>query len=272
MQIKQVATILGYGESQILEVFRNTLPTKLYWILFPILDLRQAVETAKRILTKEMGQSSASLFMNIKDGTDRRVSFSTRDELGDKIDKLTVAMSRLAAKDSHEKRSFKPQIYKSRGQNKSFNQENFQNRPSDRNTGKYTSSRTKQNYRDSSSQGNFRGYKRQNSRGGYRNGRHNDYKRGRNGSRERIFTRNYNSSRNRSPSNSRSRSGSRANTNKDRIRCYNCREYDHFARDCPNSREKREVERLKQILDMEAEGQTYRHDSPIENYRGPLNL
>ena len=26
---------------------------KLYWILFPIEDLRQAVETAKRVLTKE---------------------------------------------------------------------------------------------------------------------------------------------------------------------------------------------------------------------------
>ena len=51
--IRQVATLLGYKEPQILEVFKNTLPTKLYWILFPIEDLRQAVETAKRILTKE---------------------------------------------------------------------------------------------------------------------------------------------------------------------------------------------------------------------------
>ena len=51
--IRQVATLLGYGEPQILEVFKNTLPTKLYWILFPIEDLRQAVDTAKRILTKE---------------------------------------------------------------------------------------------------------------------------------------------------------------------------------------------------------------------------
>ena len=50
--------------------------------------------------------------MNVRDGTERKVSFNTRDELGDKIDKLTVGMSRLAAKDSHEKRPFKPQIYK----------------------------------------------------------------------------------------------------------------------------------------------------------------
>ena len=51
--IRQVAARLGYGEPQILEVFKNSLPTKLYWILVPIEDLRQAVETAKRILTKE---------------------------------------------------------------------------------------------------------------------------------------------------------------------------------------------------------------------------
>ena len=49
--IRQVATLLGYQEPQILEVFKNTLPTKLYWVLFPIMNLRQAVETAKRILT-----------------------------------------------------------------------------------------------------------------------------------------------------------------------------------------------------------------------------
>ena len=53
MQIRQVATPLGYGEPQVLKVFKNMLPTKLYWILFPIIDLRQAVESAKRILTKE---------------------------------------------------------------------------------------------------------------------------------------------------------------------------------------------------------------------------
>ena len=75
-------------------------------------DIRQAVETAKRILTKEKldkqlrGQSSASPFMNIRNGTERRVSFSARDELGGKIDKMTVAMSRLAAKDNHERRPF----------------------------------------------------------------------------------------------------------------------------------------------------------------------
>ena len=121
IRIRQVATLLGYGEPQILEVFKNTLPTKLYWVLFPIENLRQVVETAKRILTKEKldrqltGQSSTSPFLNIRDGNDRRVSFNARDELGDKIDKLTAMMSKLVAKESHKRKPFKPQIYKSRG-------------------------------------------------------------------------------------------------------------------------------------------------------------
>ena len=44
--IRKVAALLDYGEPQVLEVFKNTLPTKLYWILFPIEDLRQVVEIA----------------------------------------------------------------------------------------------------------------------------------------------------------------------------------------------------------------------------------
>ena len=43
-------------------------------------------------------------------------------------------------------------------------------------------------------------------------------------------------------------------------------------RDCTNSREERDLERLQQMLDMDTEEQTYRQDSPIENRRGPLNL
>ena len=83
-QIRQVATLLGYGEQQILEVFKNTFPTKLYWILFSIEDLRQVVETAKRILTKEKldkqltGQAFTTPLMSIREGGSRKVSFDTR--------------------------------------------------------------------------------------------------------------------------------------------------------------------------------------------------
>ena len=79
IRIRQAANLLVYGEPQILEVFKNTLPTKLYWILFPIEDLRQAVDTAKRILTKEKldkqltGQTSTTPFMSIREGADKSV-------------------------------------------------------------------------------------------------------------------------------------------------------------------------------------------------------
>ena len=154
--------------------------------------------------------------MNIRDGTERKVSFNVRDELGDKIDKLTVLMSRLVAKDSNEKRPFKPQIYKSRdfypqGQNRFYNQRGYQNRgrlgsrSDSRNRGQYGNNRPRfqQNYRDNNFQENTRGYGRQHSKGKYRNNRCSDYNRSRDRSRERTFSRNYGNNRDRSSSNSR---------------------------------------------------------------------
>ena len=79
------------------------------------------------------------------------------------------------------------------------------------------------------------------------------------------FTRNYNNSRDRSSSNSRLRSGSRASTNRDRIRCYACREHDHFVADCTNSREERNLEQWQQMLNMEEE--SHRIESADENHR-----
>ena len=68
--------------------------------------------------------------MSIGEGASRRVSFGTRGELNDKIDKLTVMVGKLAAKDSGKTRQFKPQIHQSRGrgQNGSYSQRNYQNR------------------------------------------------------------------------------------------------------------------------------------------------
>ena len=100
-----------------------------------------------------------------------------------------------------------------------------------------------QNHRERSQyakndRGNFRGsqiYKGQNFRGGYRGSlRNSTFDRGRRRLRERQFLGNF---RRNDTSSSRSRSGSRASTNKDRIRCLKCREYEHFAKDCPNMSE-----------------------------------
>ena len=75
-------------------------------------------------------------------------------------------------------------------------------------------------------------------------------------SRERSFSwNNINNARrnDRSISNSKSRSGSRVSTNRDRISCYNCREYDHFAKDCPTSKEEREIEQIQQMFNFDEE-------------------
>ena len=58
--------------------------------------------------------------MSIKDIHNRRITFNTGDELGDKINRLTVIIGKLAARDSRSGRQFKPQLYqgKKRGQNR----------------------------------------------------------------------------------------------------------------------------------------------------------
>ena len=47
LRIRQVVRLLGYGEPQVLEVFKNMVPNRLYWVLFPINNLHEAVQTAK---------------------------------------------------------------------------------------------------------------------------------------------------------------------------------------------------------------------------------
>ena len=41
---RQVITLLDNGEPQVLEVFKNTLPTRLYLVPFPLEDLRQVIK------------------------------------------------------------------------------------------------------------------------------------------------------------------------------------------------------------------------------------
>ena len=64
LRMSQVAVMLNYGEMQILENFKNTLPYRLYSILINVNNLRDAIDLANRVLTKEKldrqltGQSS----------------------------------------------------------------------------------------------------------------------------------------------------------------------------------------------------------------------
>ena len=78
-----MAALLNYGEPQILELFKNTLPSRLYYMLYQINDLRVSVETAKRLLTKEQmdkkaGQSTASPFMQVSQGNSKNKNKTER--------------------------------------------------------------------------------------------------------------------------------------------------------------------------------------------------
>ena len=83
--------------------------------------LGHVVERAKKILTKEKihrqlsKQFSSTPFMSIRDNHNRKVSSDTKEDLGDKIDRLVVMIGKLTTRDSGTGRQFKPQFYQGRG-------------------------------------------------------------------------------------------------------------------------------------------------------------
>ena len=131
--VRHVATLLVY-----IRGLYEILQTKLYWVLFPILDLRQAVETAKRILTKEKidgqlaGQNSLTPFISITEGFGKKVTFDMTDGIEKKIHKLMVMMGKLVMEYEGQNRPFKAQVYQSnrgRGQIRcNFDQRRYQDR------------------------------------------------------------------------------------------------------------------------------------------------
>ena len=78
------------------------------------MDLRQAEEMTKRIVTKEKidrqlaGQTISTPFMNIKEEFGKKVTFDTMDGIEQKIDKLMVMMGKLVMEDEGQNRQFKP--------------------------------------------------------------------------------------------------------------------------------------------------------------------
>ena len=42
-------------------------------------------------------------------------------------------------------------------------------------------------------------------------------------------------------------------TNRDRIRCYKCREYDHFAKYCPVTKVEKETDQIEQMFNLDKE-------------------
>ena len=127
IRIKQVAILLCYEDLQVLEVFKNTVPNRLYWVLFPIDNLREVVETAKRFLTKEkidrqMTGQSTTPFMKLAEKKRKTVTFDARDTLektGENMERMMAFTDKMYIKLDQKEVPYKPQIYqRGRGQNR----------------------------------------------------------------------------------------------------------------------------------------------------------
>ena len=95
-------------------------------------------------------------------------------------------------------------------------------------------------------------YRGQNFSGGYiRNNRNDNFGRGKSRSRDRQYSDTF--IRNDRSSISRARLCLRICTNRDRIRCFGCREYDHFTKDCTNLQTDKQPEQIQQMYNLDME-------------------
>ena len=140
-KVKQVVALLNYEEPQILELFKNTLPSRLYYMLYQINDLRVVVETAKRLLTKEQmdkkaGQATASPFMQISQGnsknktekSEKKVSLSVVEAIErttDSIERLASLMDKMDTKLDRREDQYRPRVYQGRGRGCGYRQNNY---------------------------------------------------------------------------------------------------------------------------------------------------
>ena len=140
--MSQVAVMRNYGEMQILEYFKNTLLYRLYSMLINVNNLRDAIDLAKRVLTKEKldrqlaGQSSTPFMKPTSNGdshsptSDQKkgVTFDAMETLernSDCIDRLTSLVSDLKMTIDRKQPQHKPKIYRGRSQNQNTGRQNF---------------------------------------------------------------------------------------------------------------------------------------------------
>ena len=141
LRMSQVAAMLNYGEMQILENFKNTLPNRLYSTLINVNNLRDTINLAKRVLTKEKldrqltGQSSIP-FMKATSNDNhlpqnhhkKGVTFDAMETLERNsgcIDRLTSLVSDMKMTMDRKQSPYKPKIYQGRSRNQNVSQQNF---------------------------------------------------------------------------------------------------------------------------------------------------
>ena len=137
LRMGQVAAMLNYEEMQILENFKNTLLYQLYLTLINVNNLRDAIDLAKRVLTKEnldrqlTGQSSTPFVRassngnhSIPNSNKRGVTFDVMEMLeknSNCIDKLTSLVSVMKMTIDKKQSPYKPKIYQGRSRNQNRN-------------------------------------------------------------------------------------------------------------------------------------------------------
>ena len=142
--MSQVAAMLNYGEIQILENFKKTLLYSLYLTLINVNNLRDAIDLAKRVLTKEeldrqlTGQTSTPLMRAsssdnhlVLNSSKRGVTFDAMETLernGNCIDKLISLVSTMKMTIDMKQSPYKPKIYQRRSRNQNRNRQNFMSR------------------------------------------------------------------------------------------------------------------------------------------------
>ena len=133
--------MLNYGEMQILENFKNTLPYRLYLTLINVNNLRDAIDLAKRVLTKEkldrqLTRQSSTPFMKAssndshppKNHHKKGVKFDAMEMLernSDCIDRLTSLVSNMKMTMDRKQSLYKRKIYQGRSRNQNRNRQNF---------------------------------------------------------------------------------------------------------------------------------------------------
>ena len=141
LRMSQVMAMLNYGEMQILENFKNTLLYQLCSTLINVNNLRDAIDLAKRVLTKEKldrqltGQSftpfmkATSNVNHSPQSHDRKgVTFDAMEMLernSDCIDRLTSLVSDMKITMDRKQPPYKPKIYQGRSHNHNTGRKNF---------------------------------------------------------------------------------------------------------------------------------------------------
>ena len=59
--------------------------------------------------------------------------------------------------------------------------------------------------------------------------------------------------------------------NRDRIRCFECREYDHFAKECPTRQDSKVAEWIQQMFNMD-EDQTILQTPLMDTEEGEMTI